>query len=168
METVGEEHGMMEACDTLTSVSGQADDCVERAATYAEAGFADAETMQKSENQTMPSVVANNIFRCCKSASPIHTPSPNVDPPSRDPSLLASSVDSTDSAVETLSNSRLRDTSPSPTPLPTLQTLGINSSIFELEHLPNLTLQVLVAFKTPDDDSDLAISLPCYPERIYY
>jgi len=155
---------------------GQADNL------FVEAGFTESEPMQNSEK---PSECVLSIGTSVEQVGDIPIPScpttfvdiphegssysdaqadepptlRDTHPPSRGPSHA---MDNNISAGDTLSNLLPRETSPN------LQTY-INSSIFEVEHLPNLTFQNLFASnRFVDDVSDLAISLPCYPERLHY
>ena len=176
---------MVKARDTSIPREGQADDHP------AETGFTEAEPMQNS--QQLPSGVAEGVSRTSNDIeragdTPEHpyattiddthheTPpqaavqadDPIVHPtfrdthhPSRDP-YSHELIDASNNLNESLGNSLPRETSP------ILQSY-INSSIFELEHSPNLTFQILfTSNKILDDIGDLAISLPCYPERLRY
>jgi len=163
--------------DTSTIHERQADDH------FAEAGLTESEPMQNSEK---PSDVAEYVLRIGtppKQVGDISSPITSVDILHESPSYSASQADEplmhptfrgthppsqgpshgcNSSADHTLSNPLPREISPN------LQTY-INSSIFEVEHLPNLTFQNLFASnRFLDDVSDLAISLPCYPERLHH
>jgi hypothetical protein len=99
------------------------------------------------------------LFTVQDDGPPTHPTFP--DTPSRDLSSHELLMDST-SPDEPLGSTLPHETLPIP------QTY-INSSIFELEHSPNLTFQILFASnRILDDVSDLAITLPCYPEQLHY
>ena len=173
----------MKARDTSTPREGQADDHP------AEASFTDAEPMQNSEKQ-LPSGVAEDVSRtstdvervgdipmhpCAttiddthSSRSAVQADDPMIHPTFRDTHLPSwdpyshELIEASNNPNESLGNSLPRETSP------ILQSY-INSSIFELEHSPNLTFQILfTSNKFLDDVGDLAITLPCYPERLHY
>jgi hypothetical protein len=181
LEIVVGENAMVEA-HTPTPREGQTDDHL------VEADFiTDASPMQNSEKQ-LPSecvswinidmdrtggVPMHPCATCAgthqtSSCSTVQADDPIIHPTFRDTHLPSPDpyshglLEGINSPDEPLGDSLPREKSP-------IRQTYINSSIFELEHTPNLTFQILfTSNEIFEDVNDLAISLPCYPEGLRY